>query len=302
MKLRRQARYHLAFPMGNERKPYLLLTLLFCYLAARVLQLYAGRIPNLLIVALHVLPPALFALIHGARIYRSRGILVFMTLALGVGVFSETLSLRSGIPFGHYRFTDLMGPKLFDLPILLALAYVGMGYLSWVVAFVILDCRSGPLLGRKIVGLPLLASFVMTAWDLSMDPVWADIDHAWVWLNGGSYYGVPISNFFGWFLTVYIFYQLFALYLRSRAIIPADTNDRRLAIVFYFVSAAGNLLVIAPLSAGGVFVDATGRHWMISSILWVSRLVSIFVMMPLCVIAWLKASRFRPRLVGAGHS
>jgi uncharacterized membrane protein len=36
----------------------------------------------------------------------------------------------------------------------------------------------------------------MTVWDLAMDPVWADIDHAWVWRGGGSYYGVPISNFF----------------------------------------------------------------------------------------------------------
>jgi hypothetical protein len=100
-----------------------------------------------------------------------------------------------------------MGPKLFDLPILLALAYVGMGYLSWVLAVVILDCQNEPLSGRKIVLLPLAASLVMTAWDFSMDAVWADVDHAWMWRDGGSYYGVPTSNFFGWFLTVYIFYQ-----------------------------------------------------------------------------------------------
>jgi len=40
----------------------------------------------------------------------------------------------------------------------------------------------------------------MTAWDLSMDPVWAEIYHAWVWRDGEAYYGVPISNFFGWLL------------------------------------------------------------------------------------------------------
>jgi uncharacterized membrane protein len=277
--------------MSNGQKPYFLLTLLFLYLAARLLQLFADRVPNLLIVALHVLPPALFALIHGARIYGSRAILVFITLALGVGTLSESLSLRTGIPFGHYRFSDLMGPKLFDLPILLALAYVGMGYVSCMVALAMLDCQSGPLSGKTIIGLPLLASCVMTVWDLSMDPVWADIDHAWVWLDGGSYYGVPISNFFGWFLTVYIFYQLFALHLRDRAIVPTNTSHWRLAIVFYFLSAAGNLLVVAPSSAGGVFVDAAGKSWKIPSILWASRLVSVFLMVPLSCIAWLKASR-----------
>ena len=41
-----------------------------------------------------------------------------------------------------------------------------MGYLSWVLAVVILDCQNEPLSGRKIVLLPLAASFVMTAWDL----------------------------------------------------------------------------------------------------------------------------------------
>ena len=116
--------------MWNEQKQRLVLrTLLFLYVAARILQLFAGRIPALAIVALHVLPPALFALIHGARIYGSQA-MVFLTLSLGVGSLSESLRVRTGIPFGHYRFTDLMGPKSFDLSILLALAYVGMGYLS----------------------------------------------------------------------------------------------------------------------------------------------------------------------------
>jgi putative membrane protein len=167
--------------MKNEERRFLLLALLFLFLVARTLQLFAGRVPNLLIVTLHVIPPALFALVHGARIYRSRGILIFATLCLGVGTLFEGVSLRTGFPFGYYRFTDLMGPKLFDLPILLALAYVGMGYLSWVLAVVILDCQNEPLSGRKIVLLPLAASFVMTAWDLSMEAVWVDIDHAWAW-------------------------------------------------------------------------------------------------------------------------
>ncbi|HEY6467177.1 MAG TPA: carotenoid biosynthesis protein [Candidatus Acidoferrales bacterium] len=184
-----------------------------------------------------------------------------------------------------------MGPKLFDLPILLALAYVGMGYLSWVLGLMILECQNEPLSGRNVVLLPLAASFVMTAWDFSMDPVWADIDHAWVWRDGGSYYGVPISNFLGWILTTYVFYQLFALYVRNRVSMPSSARHWRLAILFYATSAAGNLLVAAPASLGAVFVDAAGRYWMIAGILRASRLVSIFLMIPLSLIAWVKATR-----------
>jgi uncharacterized membrane protein len=274
--------------LKNQYSRFLLLTLLILYLVARILQLFAAKVPILLIVILHVIPPALFAVIHGARIYRSRGILVFATLCFGIGTLFESVSLRTGFPFGHYWFTNLMGPKLFDLPILLALAYVGMGYLSWVLGLMILECQNEPLAGRNVVLLPLVASFVMTAWDLSMDPVWADIDHAWVWRDGGSYYGVPISNFFGWILTTYIFYQLFALYVRNRVSIPSSAGDWRLAILFYAASAAGNLLVVAPASLGAVFVDPAGKHWMIAGILRASRLVSIFLMMPLSLIAWVK--------------
>jgi hypothetical protein len=66
--------------LKNEHSRFLLLTALILYLVARILQLFAGKVPSLLIVILHVIPPALFAVIRGARIYRSRGILVFASL------------------------------------------------------------------------------------------------------------------------------------------------------------------------------------------------------------------------------
>ena len=277
--------------MKDNRSPLLLSTLLLLYVTGRVLQLFAGRVPNLVIVLFHVVPPALFAVIHGARIYRPRGIFVFIGLCLGVATFFESVSLRTGFPFGHDRFTDLMGPKISGLPVLLALAWVGMGYLSWIVSLALLGGENKPLSGRSLVLMPVVASFVMTSWDLSMEAVWADVDRGWVWRDGGPYFGVPIGNFLGWFLTAYIFYQLFALYLREREPVPARASHWLLAILFYALSALGNLLMIAPSSLGNVFVDATGKRWMIANILWTSRLVSVFLMMPLSLIAWFKIAK-----------
>lgn len=276
--------------MRSHQNRFFLLTLLLLYLIGRILQLFAGRVSDLMIVAFHVIPPALFALGHGARIYRLRGILVFTGLCLGIGTLFESISLRTGFPFGHYRFTDLMGPKIAGLPVLLALAYVGMGYLSWIVSLALFGGDNTPS-GRKIILLPLVASLVMTTWDLSMEAVWADIDHGWVWRDGGFYYGVPMSNFFGWLFTTYVFYQLFALYLRHRETIQLSSCDWLLAIGFYALSALGNLLVFVPLSLGSVFADATGKPWMIQNILWTSRIVSAIVMFPLSVTAWLIISR-----------
>ena len=132
----------------------------------------------------------------------------FFAICLVVGNVFENL------PFGSYYFTELMGPKLFVVPSLLGVAYLGMAYLSWTLAHLILGCPRGPLVGLRVITLPLIASCIMVAWDFSRDPIWSTILHAWIWLRGGPYFGVPVSNFWGWFLTVYVSYQLFALYLR----------------------------------------------------------------------------------------
>jgi putative membrane protein len=100
--------------------------LLVCYAAARVLQAFAGSIPMRVIVILHVLPPALFALFHGSMRYRLRGIVTFVAICLVVGNAFENLSILTGFPFGHYYFTGLMGPRLFRVP-----SYSGWRMWEW---------------------------------------------------------------------------------------------------------------------------------------------------------------------------
>jgi uncharacterized membrane protein len=55
-------------------------------------------------------------------LYRPRGISIFAALCLGFRTLAESVSFRTGFPFRHYYFTDVMGPKIFQLPVLLALA------------------------------------------------------------------------------------------------------------------------------------------------------------------------------------
>lgn len=258
------------------------------YVLGRICQQFPGPVPVLLIVILQVAPPAVFAFVHGSIVYRIRGMVAFTVFCAGTGTICESLSLRTGFPFGHYFFTGLMGPKIFDLPVLLVMAYLGIGYCSWVLALFILGYRNRLLSGARVVALPLLASLIMVAWDLSMDPIWANLDHGWIWLNGGSYFGVPISNFFGWYLTAYLFYQAFALYLRAKTVVarPMPPGLLRAPIVVYGICAMGNLLVfrngLFPPSA----TDATGKVWITGDILIASVLVSLLVMTPFAVVAW----------------
>ncbi|MDF2596671.1 MAG: hypothetical protein K0R69_3012, partial [Clostridia bacterium] len=60
---------------------------------------------------------------------------------------------------------------------------------------------------------PVIASFIMVMWDVVMDPVAATINKVWIWEDGGSYFNVPISNYLGWFFVVYVFLQIFSIYI-----------------------------------------------------------------------------------------
>ena len=268
----------------------LLYALIAVYASSRFLQVFPGKVPMLAIVALHVVPPLVFALIHGAIFYGLRGILAFFALCFVVGTIVENFGVLTGFPFGHYYFTDVMGPKIFQVPIFLGLAYLGMGYLSWTLGRVILGGSQRPLGGSRVVTLPLIAALIMVAWDLCMDPVWATVVHAWIWQQGGAYFGVPVSNFLGWYLHVYILYQLFALYLRCRPTnrSPLPSGYWRLAVLFYGVSAAGNLLLVIPRPGFSLVTEPTGKEWQVSSITAACALASIFTMGAFALLAWIR--------------
>ena len=279
----------------NRSQTYLIWGMVLLYTLARLSQLYANRLPTLLIVILHVVPPAIFALVHGGILYRMKGISIFAILCLGFGALAETLSVRTGFPFGHYYFTEVMGPKILQVPFFLALAYLGIGYVSWILALIILGYLDKPLTGVRVFALPILASLIMLAWDLSMDPNWSTLDHVWIWEEGGAYFGVPLTNFFGWFLTAYLYYQAFALYCRSKPTTPGRPSRSYwyAASVLYGICAAGNTLILKLPMAPPVVTDASGKQWLTSDILGSCILVSLLLMLPFALLAWLRVQELR---------
>jgi len=282
---------------------WLLALALLGYVCARTLEVIPSSFPQMEIVALDVLSALFFALIDGSRNYRLRGMLVFAGLCVIVGNLAENLSIATGFPFGHYYFVQLMGPKLFQVPVLLGLAYIGMSYVSWMVAQAILGAPPQSAKGLRFFALPLLASFVMTAWDLAQDPVWATVLHGWVWRDGGAWFGVPVSNYLGWTGTVFVIYVFFALFLRRRARFLSNAGSTRSglayygpALVFYSLCAAGNVLQSIPRPVPPVVQDPTGKLWQVADITTASALVSILVMGGFVALAW---TRIRARKQGS---
>ena len=120
-----------------------------------------------------------FATIHGIRCrYGWIHFAVFFIITFVISWGYETSSILTGFPFGHYVYTDKLGPKLGLVPMLIMPAYFSMGYLAWTLGHVLVGIQfHDRLAGAEAVLVPMLASFVMVMWDLTIDPASAS-DHS----------------------------------------------------------------------------------------------------------------------------
>jgi len=240
-----------------------------------------------------------FIFVHGSLSYRLRDLLVFAAITLVVSNIFENMSVLTEFPFGHYYYTDALGPKLFLVPVLIGPGYLGTGYLAWTTARVISGATHSRLPGHFTFTVPLLAAFMMVSWDLTVDPIYATINHAWIWLDGGSYFGVPFSNFLGWLLTTFVFFQLFALYLRERPNVqstdarPSRTQSLQ-AILFYGLITVGSLLSSLTGNRNGTVTDPAGVVWRLQDIYAVTALVAIFTMGAFTILGLVKLMGVSP--------
>src|SRR6266571_122152 len=251
---------------------------------------FPGNIP----ISILILMPLPFVLLHGALRYKLSGIIIFVLISLVVSNVLENSSILTGFPFGHYYYTDLLGPKLFLVPLLIGPAYVGNGYLAWVLSTALVGDVRPKASAFMTFAVPFIASFMMVAWDLGMDPTSSTIRHLWIWEQGGGYFGVPLTNYLGWFFTVYVFFQLFALYLRFRKASP-DEKEPTLprsyyaqAIVMYAVI---GLVIVVNYLVGGpnkAITDAVGIVWQTRSIAEAEATVSIYTMLFAAALATVK--------------
>jgi len=155
----------------------------------------------------------IFTFIHGYRRYGWKDLTVFFIIAIVFGNIYENLSIATGFPFGHYHYSNQLGPKFLYVPIIINIAYFQMLYLTWTMANVIVDNYSNRLKGSYIIVQPVIASFIMVMWDMVIDPHMSTVSGHWKWHQGGAYFGVPFANYMGWFLCVFTMNLLFAFYL-----------------------------------------------------------------------------------------
>jgi uncharacterized membrane protein len=149
--------------------------------------------------------------LHGARLFGWPAIFRFLTLSAAVGTGAETMGLRFGWIFGSYRYSDRVGPKCFGfLPLFVPFLWMVLPYLGTVTAgtaVFLVSGRSAGIFGGgsfpDATRQAVLTALAVTAIDVVAEPA-AVREGRWFWKAGGRYYGIPFTNFAGWFLTTLV--------------------------------------------------------------------------------------------------
>jgi uncharacterized membrane protein len=156
----------------------------------------------------------LFLLVFLAAGIRDLGVrrtALFLAWVWPLAFLAEFTSTRIGIPFGLYHYTGATrGQELFiaNVPFFDSLSFTFLAYASFCLARVTFDGHGPSRLNsspRRSGAIAIFAGALMMLLDVVIDPVAVRGDRWFLgrifWYpDGGPYFGVPLSNFVGWWL------------------------------------------------------------------------------------------------------
>ncbi|MEP7384059.1 MAG: carotenoid biosynthesis protein [Gemmatimonadota bacterium] len=198
----------------------------------------------------YVVLGAIAAILHlGARIGWRRTLPLFV-VSSGVALLSELIGTRTQLPFGDYAYTTMLGYRILGLvpfPIPLSWFYMIVGSLA--ITGRLLTARDDNATKWKWA---FVGGVILVAWDVSMDPAMVKTMH-WIWGDGDLFkqhglpqpivafftkdvfYGMPLSNWFGWYLTGTLISRL-VLIFAPPTLFATRISNTALPIVLYAVN------------------------------------------------------------------
>jgi uncharacterized membrane protein len=182
---------------------------------------------------------------------------------------AELSSTRTGIPFGLYHYTqDTRHVELFmsNVPLMDPLSFTFLAYASF--------CLARRVLARRIPSMTevtLLSALLMMLLDVVIDPLAVRGDRWFLgrifyYPEGGPYFGVPLSNFLGWFIVGVVAVGGYLCLRRS----PETVAMTRVwpGIALYYAVLAFNLVMTAWIGEWGMLAVGAGVHTALAFVLW----------------------------------
>lgn len=140
----------------------------------------------------------------------------FLLLCFVVGMATEMIGVSTGILFGQYEYGTVMGPKIFEVPLLIGINWFVIVYTSAMTVTKIHDwiearyATAGSMLTPQVKNISLIldGALLATFFDFVMEPVAVKLGF-WYWRGNGS---IPFFNYVCWFvistLLLYVFTRL----------------------------------------------------------------------------------------------
>lgn len=166
--------------------------------------------------------------------------IIFFVIVFLVSLAFETVGVATGWVYGPYHYTEKLGWKFLGLvPVLIPMAWYMIMYPAYTIAEVITRAGKKRNLSTTLL-VSAIGGLIMTSWDLAMDPLMVAGGN-WVWERPGLYFGIPLQNFFGWWLTTFTVFLLFQIFLPHK--VSENTNQLPLwqVLVLYTVACTGSV-------------------------------------------------------------
>jgi putative membrane protein len=239
-----------------------------------------------------------FCIWHSWMVKGRNQTIAFFLIAWVLSWFFEFIGDNYAWWFGHYKYTNTLGPRLGGVPILIIITWAVIIYSS----FMLIDWLVGIMGERRVrswwgrgLWAVLVAAATATAtvaWDMMVDPMatsrlWVEVAHTkpwWYWSTGGPYMrelkvwrgpgGIPIGNFVGWWLAPFFIVLIFYLLFQRENKISGKLVNNIPALIYFYM-----FLVVA------VFV--LEMNWFENGMNQVA-LIAVFTMGPLILLSFVK--------------
>lgn len=208
-------------------------------------------------------------LLAGAWDLGWRRTLLFAAWLWPVAWVAEFSSTRTGIPFGLYHYTeDTRHVELFvaNVPLMDSLSFTFLAYASFCLARLVWSRRM-----PSASAVTLLSGLLMMLLDVVIDPLAVRGDQWFLgrifyYAEGGPYFGVPLSNFLGWFIVGVAGVGGYVWLRRGQETVAMTRVWPGTAL--YYAVLAFNLAMTAWIREWGMLALGVGVHTALAFVLW----------------------------------
>jgi putative membrane protein len=139
---------------------------------------------------------------------------VFVLMCFLTGIITEIIGVNTGMLFGQYEYGNVLGIKLFGVPLIIGINWFIAIFCSCNVIFLLnewlykkLSTDMQPSLAVQLFAFVTDAALLATLFDYILEPTAVQLGY-WRWLPNGS---IPFFNFVCWFIISAILATFFRL-------------------------------------------------------------------------------------------